>query len=303
MTKDTLVHTRDNPWYSVGNKVDEAMTVEQALKLGGLDWDVEKRPAGYLSSNGTFETIPDKYAIVRTDTDEWLGQVGRNYKLFQNSEAFAFADGLVDGGLKFDSAGTYKHGKRMFLAARIPDTVKVLGEDPYDVFLFLTTSHDGKSSITASVIEMRLRCTNMFQLALKTAKSRWTIRHTATAAEKMVEARESLSLTFKAMDAFDAEMETLVGKPLQSFELKAAVEYVLPDTPQRSMKADKVVALFNDSPNLEEYRGTRYAGLQAFAEWLDWGRDIRNDHARFEVSFDGYGARYRDDLHRLLIGA
>lgn len=301
MSADTLVHTRDNPWYGVGNKVDAAMDVEQALKLGGLDWAVEKRPAGYLDSAGRFSTIPDKYAVVRTDTDEWLGQVGKNYKLFQNSEAFAFANGLVDGGLEFDSAGTYKHGKRMFLAARIPESVQVLGEDPYDVFLFLTTSHDGKSAITASVIEMRLRCTNMIQLALRNARTKWTIRHTSSAVEKMEEARQSLALTFKAMDAFDLEMETLVGKPLQSFELQAAVEHVLPDTPQRAKKIDRVLELFNESPNLEEYRGTRYAGLQAFAEWLDWGRDVRNDHARFEVSFDGYGARYRNELHQLLV--
>lgn len=300
---DTLVHTRDNPWYGVGVKVDGALSVEEALKLGGLDWIVEKRPAGYLGSDGTFKTIPDKHAIVRVDTDEWLGQVGRKYNTFQNHEALAFADGLVDGGLEFDSAGTYKHGKRVFLVARLPDSVQVLGEDPYNMYLFLATGHDGKSSITATVTPLRMRCTNMVPLTLRTAVTKWTIPHTATAQGRLQEARDSLSLTFKAINVFEHEMELLVAQSLSDLELLAAVESVLPDKPTRLAKAEQVVSVFNESPNLEDYRGTRYGGLQAFAEWMDWGRDVRTANARFEVSFDGYGFRQRNALHGLLMSS
>lgn len=297
----TLAHTRDNLWYGVGTKVDQAMTVEEALVLGGLDWEVEMRPAGFMKSDGRFETIPEKYAVVRKDTDTWMGQVGRNYKLFQNLQAFAFADGLVDGGLLIDSCGTYANGRKVFLTAKLPDTLLVGGEDAHELYLFMTTSHDGRSSIQVALTPIRMACTNMTQLMLREAVTRWSIRHTTSAEGKLQEARETLELTFKGMDAFDVEMQKLMDLSMTELDMAAAVEKVLPKTPRVQGKIDHVVSLFNESPTIpEQYRGTRYAGLQAFTEWLDWGRDVRTPEARFQVSFDGYGARQRNELYRLL---
>lgn len=300
----TLASTRENPWYSVGTQVEEAMSAEEALQLGGLDWDVEMRPAGYLGADGaTFKTIAGKYAVVRTDNDAWQGQVGSQYKVFQNREAFAFADNLVDGGLKFDSVGSYQKGKKIFLVAGLPETVQLFGEDAYKHYLFLTTSHDGTSSIKAVVTSMRAACTNMFPAITRTAKSRWAIRHTSSAAGRVAEARQSLALTFKAIDGFEAEMEELVRLTISEAEVEAVMAKVLPKTPKVEEKVAAIVGLFKGSPNLEPYRGTRYAALQAFGEFVDWGRDVRTPEARFNVSFEGYGARQRAELHRMLLPA
>lgn len=296
----TLAYERTNPWYQLGTPVEGAMTAKEALQRGGLDWEVELRPAGFVTDEGKFVPVPAKQAVVRKDNDQGFGFVGKNYRTWQNADAFRFADGLVDGGLLFDSVGSYRNGSRIFLTAKLPETVQILGEDPYDLYLFITTAHDGTQAITASVTPMRLRCTNMMQLALRNAVTRWRVRHTSTADGRLAEAREALALTFKAEEALEREMEWLASESAAEVDLRAACAKVLPKTPKVGEKVDEIVRLFHESPSLDGYRGTRYAALNAFTEWLDWGREVRSDAARFQVSFDGYGARQRDRLYALV---
>lgn len=300
MSAEAPAPARSNTWYSLGTAVDGAVTAEEALRRGGLDFEVELRPAAFLGSDGVYRVAEGRQAVVRKDTQAWYGYVGRNYRPWQNAEAFAFADGLVDGGLVFDAVGSYRSGTRVFLTAKLPETVQVLGEDPYDLYLFLVTSHDGTQAITAYVTPLRLGCTNMMRLTLRAAKTQWRIRHTSTADGRIQEAREALALTFKAEKALELEMADLVRAKMSEVELRAACEFVLPKTPKVGQRIDDIVRLFHESPSLEAYRGTRYAGLNAFTEWLDWGRDIRSSAARFNVSFDGYGARQRDRMYALI---
>lgn len=298
---DTFFHTRDNPWYGCGTMLEDAPTVTEALKASGLDWDVDMRPLLYRRQSGHVTAIKDRFVTVRRDTDGVLGQVGRNYRIWQNREAFAFANALVDdGGLTFDSAGSYRGQRRVFLVAKLPGTIMVAGDDPYELYLILVTSHDGTLSITAYVTPVRLACTNMMPLSLRNAVTRWSIRHTSTAEGHLLEARDTLKLTFKAERAFEKEMEALMSRSISDTELRLAVRTVLPTSPHVDDKVEQVVTVLHESGNLGDYRKTRYGGLQAFSEWLDWGREVRSDEARFQVSFDGYGSRQRNRLYRLL---
>lgn len=34
----------ERPWHKLGTKIDEPATVEEALKVGGLDWTVSMQP-------------------------------------------------------------------------------------------------------------------------------------------------------------------------------------------------------------------------------------------------------------------
>lgn len=299
---ETFADARANSWYSTGVKLDGPATAQEALALAGLDYDVELRPATFRTSEGKFRQIPDRFAVVRADTDEALGVVGRNYKVWQNRAAFAIADGLVESGFVLDAAGAYRGGRRIFLAARLDDETLVLDDDPYRLYLFLTTSHDGTRAMTASIVPVRLRSTSLVAVAMRGARMKWTIRHTSTAEARRVKGREALQLTFKAANHFDHVMSRLASRPLSELELAAAVENVLPKSRGRERKLSQVLAVYRTSSAVEAYRSTRYGGLQAFCEWLDWGRPVRNDATRFEVSFDAYGARWRQAFYEAIVG-
>lgn len=310
---DTFFHTRDNPWYGVGTVLDGPASSREALVAAGLDWEVDVQPlyvqapvpAGDNAGGAAFVKVPDKRAVIRRDTLDVLGVVGGNYKPFQNVDAFAFADALVDdGGLVFDSAGSYRGLRRVFLVAKLPQTVEVLGEDPYDLYLFLVTSHDGTLAITAYVSHVRLACTNMLGLSLREAVTKWTIRHTSSAEGRIAEAREALGMTFKADAAFQAEMEKLARVQVSDAAFREILQGILPDSARRDEKLARIVQVRNESPSIDtSYVRSGYGALQAFSEWMDWGREVRSDEARFQVSFDGYGARQRSRLYRALAEA
>ncbi|ARS42638.1 hypothetical protein CA265_24430 [Sphingobacteriaceae bacterium GW460-11-11-14-LB5] len=62
-------------------------------------------------------------------------------------------------------------------------------------FLFLTTSHDGFGSITASFTPIRICCQNTLNAALRNRSNAIKIRHTASAHDRLKEAHKLLGIT------------------------------------------------------------------------------------------------------------
>jgi len=99
------------PWHGLGTIVSEAPNSAEALRLAGQDYQVGAEPV-YLA-NG--KRIPRKVANVRDRDGEVLGVTGKNYKIVQNAEAFAFTDALVPEGAVYETAGVLNHGQRIWI--------------------------------------------------------------------------------------------------------------------------------------------------------------------------------------------
>lgn len=135
--------------------------------------------------------------MLRTDTEEVLGVVGRDYHVIQNVDAFSFFDSIVGGkdGILYETAGTLGIGERIFITAKLPEYIKVGRADLIEQFLFLTTSHDGFASITASFTPIRICCQNTLNAALRKHSNSIKIRHTASAHDRLKEAHKLLGIT------------------------------------------------------------------------------------------------------------
>lgn len=159
--------------------MEDYPTAAEALQFAGLDYSVEKRPLFTVDlANLRFINEPDPdaiffgassdipvsnyFATVRTDSDAVLGVVGKDYSVVQNRDAFVFFDSIVGGtdGVLYETAGALGNGERIFITAKLPDYIKVGRNDLIEQFLFLTTSHDGFGSITASFTPIRICCQN-----------------------------------------------------------------------------------------------------------------------------------------------
>ena len=122
--KAEMAYYGDQPWHSLGTKVNEAMTSAQAIELAGLNWDVEKQPI-YIKdpkNSNNMVQVDDQYAIVRKDTGMFFATCGRVYRALQNKEAFSFFDSIV--GTKaamYHTAGALFDGKKIWLLAKLPD--------------------------------------------------------------------------------------------------------------------------------------------------------------------------------------
>jgi hypothetical protein len=58
-----MFYYKERPWHGKGVALDHPATAEEAIKYGGLDWEVEKVPI--VTADGT--PIKRRVAIVRKD--------------------------------------------------------------------------------------------------------------------------------------------------------------------------------------------------------------------------------------------
>lgn len=283
---------RDMMFANGAGFASEPKTAEEAIAAAGLDWTVAARRAGYVDADGIFhESKIGKRAIVRTDTGADLGYVGVRYEPIQNSDMFSFANHLVDDfGAKFESAWHMYGGQRVGLAMVFPEMINIGGNDPYNSYLLMTGRHDGTGSVIAAVTDVRLRCTNMLNIALRNASNVFKIKHTANAASRVAAAREALEVTFKYNGVFEAEMQALIQQSLTDEAFKAITTKLLTAQNYGSTekKVEAMLDLRHNSPTLQdEYRQTSYGALQALTEWTDWGQSYKTPQHRTHDLLDG----------------
>jgi phage/plasmid-like protein (TIGR03299 family) len=195
--KHSFFSVKEKAWHGLGQIVQDYPTSAEALKFAGLNYTVEKRNLfTYDTENQAANPdnaiiipkvrVPDYYATVRTDTNQVLGVVGKDYEVVQNTDAFSFFDAIVGGdGIQYETAGALGKGERIFITAKLPGYIKVGKEDLIDKYLFLTTSHDGFGSITAAFTPVRIVCNNTLNAALRNQSNSIKIRHTQGAKERL----------------------------------------------------------------------------------------------------------------------
>jgi len=285
-----------------GTPVNET-AVEDALRSAGLDWTVSRRNVYFENADGEPVQDPERFAIVRDDTEDRLSYVSNGYVVFQNDEAFSFADDLVTGaGWHFDGGGTLRGGGFVWLSAKIPQTVQVAGVDDHTMYLHLMTSHDGSCGIRAIVTPIRMACTNAMGVAISHAQHTWSIRHTSRAAERMEEARESIQRTLTYVDEFKRTAEDLASRTVSEAEFMMFADRLLPKQMKtRDDAKQQLLQVFHNTPTMQdELKGTRWAAFNAVSEWVDWREQGRKDSARFQNSVLGSGSRLRERAHDLL---
>ena len=289
------------PWHNMGKGVVGVATASEAIEAANLGWTVEKRPIWSRKSDGSFEIIPDRYEVVRTTDDKTLGVVGKDYRPIQNFEAFEFFDNLVDSGeAKYDTAGALGGGKRIWLTAQVGDDIQVAGQDSHRLYLALLSSHDGSKSLTALTTMVRIVCANTEQMALRSAKTSWTMTHRQSLAGKITEAREALQLSFKYREAFDLEMQKMLSVKVSMDQFRTMMTEVLPPQKRQLEKNLTVLTgIYENSPTIKDagLAGTGMGAYNAVTEWLTWGREVRSQEARMVNSLWGFGQQTRNKTH------
>ena len=198
---------KEKPWHGLGKTIQDYPTSKEAIQFAGLKYTVEKRKVFTIHKrNENFNNnenkmvsrieIPDFYATVRTDTDQVLGVVGKDYVLVQNEDAFSFFDSIIGGdGILYETAGALGNGERIFITAKLPDYIKVGNNDLIEKYIFLTTSHDGYGSISAAFTPIRIVCNNTLTAALSNCKNSIKIRHTQNVKERLEQAHKVMGIS------------------------------------------------------------------------------------------------------------
>ncbi len=286
-----------NPaWHGLGQNIIGAANSEQAMELGLLKWKVLKVAAGAEDMGGFFPA-PDFRAIIREDNHRVLGFVTDKYVPVQNDEAFAFMDGLnQDGITKYESAGSLKGGKVVWVLARTGSVFEVAPGDAVQPYLLFSTSHDGSASIRVQPTTVRVVCQNTLTIALGKAGVGLTLKHDGTVHERLAAVREIIAhAQGKVADKFD-EARKLVAKRLEKTEFQKFVDEVLPppaednERPGLRLKARELVAwnfYSNPRQNLPGIERTAWAAYNAVSEFADHSAKFRTTESRFTSVIEG----------------
>jgi phage/plasmid-like protein (TIGR03299 family) len=214
--KHSFFSVMEKAWHGLGQIVQDYPTSSEAIRFAGLDYKVEKRKLFTYDNenqNGNPDTdiiipeieVPNYFATVRTDTEQVLGVVGKDYEVVQNEDAFSFFDAIVGGsdGIQYETAGALGKGERIFITAKLPDYIKVGTDDLIEQYLFLTTSHDGFGSIMAAFTPVRVVCQNTLNAAFKNCSNAVKIRHTSNAKERLEQAHKVMGISYKLSEYLD----------------------------------------------------------------------------------------------------
>lgn len=291
---ESLFYVRETPWHGQGVRVEEAPTSEEAIRLAGLDWKVEQRPI--FLADGT--EIKGNYANVRSSDNKPLGIVGDRYKIVQNSDAFAFTDALLGEGVKYETAGSLKDGKVIWLLAKMPESFDLLG-DKVDPYLVFTNTHDGSGAVKVCMTNVRVVCNNTLNVALKQAKRTWSARHTGSVTNKLDDARETLQLANNYIKATQETFEELYKVKLNDISLYRTVDTIVPitedmsDRQKENQKAirDDILLRYREAPDLRVLDKTGARLVQAVADTTSHMEPFRMTanfkENRFKNTLDG----------------
>lgn len=309
------VFARKDAWHRLGTVVrDRAFTAEEAMTLGHLgNWNVRKVPltATEITEDGVTTMAAPGFATVRTnpftEEAEALGVVGSGYTPLQNEEHAAFLNTLShESGAVFETAGSLRGGRQVFVTMRLPESLKVGGSDRVDLNIAALNSHDGSSAFRIVITPVRVVCANTQAAALRDHVSSFSIRHTANAKSAVQEARDALGLTLAYCEEFEAEAEKLIQTTMTDAEFDSLVRRCFPEPSSASVRTlnahrernAKLSHLWHDAETQAGIRGTAWAGYQAVVEYIDHFSPVRAGN-RDQASARAARLLTSDDLTRV----
>ena len=316
--KASFASFREPAWHGLGTVFTEEKTTAEMLEAANLNnWNVrlvDVEIPNTLTSDKSYQYVVRTNPTDKTQTDV-LGVVGERYVPVQNEELFAFGDNILDGGGRWETAGSIRGGRVVFgsLALERETVLDPTGvADKVKTYLLINTSHDGSIAIQASITPVRVVCANTLNLALgrkgKAPKQSFKIRHTQTAEGKIAVARETLGLANKYMDAFDVMAHAMIQKEItaQDFNNIILAAYPKPEKDAKGAikKWETKIDTINDIYTGEfngMIAGTAWGAFNALTERLDWYRSSRGgNNESILAAASGFDATITAEKNRLL---
>ena len=313
---------REPAWHGLGTVFQEEVTTKEMLELAHLDeWNVRLEEIAMpkkFSSDKSHFFVARTNPFDKTQTDV-LGVVGERYRVLQNEDLFEFGDALLDGGGRWETAGSIKGGRQVFGSLALEREV-VIDEkgvgDKINSYLLVNTSHDGSIAIQASVTPVRVVCANTLNLALgsgvgrnRTTKQSFKIRHTQTAQGKVQAAREALGIANAYLDQFSIMANELIQREITHDKFMDIVYKAYPAPAQESKpialtKWTNKISLIEEiyqSDTTNMISGTAWGALNAMTERLDWWRSARGGNTEAMLaSASGFDVAINAEKNRLL---
>lgn len=252
------------PWHELGTEIKTPATLEVALKEGGLDWLVEKVPIMPIGEPTT--PISHRVAVVRKDkvpgeTDRVVGIVHPGFQPLQNRQGAQMFDALLGQGQPVYHTGGYlKSGEVIWLLAKLPNDIRVRGDDVLETYLLFTNSHDGSVGIDIRLTTVRVVCQNTLSLALNkknTAGKVFRRAHSGSYELLQEEAKNFFAFTVQQTKAAEALFIRLASQPCKDEDFTRFLTQLIPDPTKPVTAKTKTAVLRGYETRMESILATR----------------------------------------------
>jgi len=303
---ESCFSVREVPWHGLGIILQDAPTSRDAIVAAGLDWDVVKKPVMYENEQTEY------FWTVRQQDNTRLGIVQDRYKPVQNRDAFTFTDALLEGDeeVRYETAGSLRNGKTIWLLAKLPSK-NILGDEIANYVCF-TNSHDGTSAVKAFCTSTRVVCNNTLSIALNGAKRVWSVRHAGDVNSKIREAQETLNLANRYIDKLAQDADLLSQKNISAADMRDIIETIFPMPEDASnRKATNVendrqyfISCYNAS-DISQFKGTGWGVVNAASDFVTHYQPTRMTTTYKEQRFNKIlnGGTIMDDVYKMVMAA
>jgi len=132
------------------------------LRVGGLGWDNE--PSGH-------------FGVIRTDTQQLLGFVSKQYEIVQNDSLLRMAE-FIREEVDMDCVIVLSHGAKICFTATLRGaTTDIVPGDTVKRRIVGYLGHDGKTGCGAKFTNIRVVCQNTLTAALAESGAQSSITH------------------------------------------------------------------------------------------------------------------------------
>jgi phage/plasmid-like protein (TIGR03299 family) len=305
---ERFLGVREPAWHRVGTVIDEPVKPSDAIRMIGLDYDVEKvdlfLPDGMASGYS---------AIIRAATvdspDPVVFGIAQSYELVHVTE---IVEQLDEFPWPITSAGALRNGAEVFICYDLGDR-EMLGEE-YKMTLAVAHPYAPGTAWRAMLTPVRVVCQNTLVFGESVAVANFAIKH-APGARQRIDNALVLAKAAAMEDRARAQLARLAEITVSADDVKdvATKIWPLPRQPmfEQSLRTDSkeldrakrahesrkghlerlqvgLIETYNRfCDEHTKFAGTGYALYQAAAEWADWRETRSAENAAAESSLIG----------------
>ena len=173
----------ERAWHGQGVVTEGTLPAREAFETADALFNVEKRELHFpkvldAPRDGEWDFAPSgTFAVVRTDTQQLLGVVSKQYEIVQNDSLLRMAE-FIREEADMDTVIVLSNGAKVcFTASLRGASSDIVPGDTVKRRLVGWLGHDGKTGCGACFTNIRVVCQNTLTAALSDASSKLSVSH------------------------------------------------------------------------------------------------------------------------------
>ena len=224
----------ERAWHGQGVATDGTLPAREAFETANALFTVEKRELEFPLVNDNPQGISPMrftqptgyYGLVRSDTQDLLGIVSKQYEIVQNDSLLRMAE-FIREEVDMDSVVVLSDGGKVAFTATLRGaSADIVPGDTVKRRIVGFLGHDGKTGCGAMFTNIRVVCTNTLAAAMATRDAKVSIRHKTGANDSFDQLISSIDT---ARETFNNEVEifrNFADTPIERSDFRELLERV-----------------------------------------------------------------------------